>query len=206
MNVIFLKCQHYFCARFFRMQTVCFMLRCCESFEIIIHVMSIWIIWKILTFMNRSFPLAANSIKSAICWAFFTLRLFMMFKRFCWILLSTELQQNKILVLFPTQCYLAKLTWHSLGNSLTAFSTAKLREAVDLEISTRQLGHVATWSRSLFKWKSILINKNGKNKIIQFQYTSRLLINEWNKLHTLNVPFDTVKGKEKRSVGKLWNI
>lgn len=36
------------------------------------------------------------------------------------------------------------ITWHSLGSSLTAFSTAKLRDAVDLEISTRQFGQVAT--------------------------------------------------------------
>lgn len=47
------------------------------------------------------------------------------------------------------------ITWHSLGNSLTAFSTAKLREALFFEISTRQFGHVATWSRnrpSANKW------------------------------------------------------
>jgi hypothetical protein len=41
------------------------------------------------------------------------------------------------------------LTSHSLGNSDTAFSTAKLRDALFLEISTRQFGHVATWSRNL---------------------------------------------------------
>lgn len=44
-------------------------------------------------------------------------------------------------------------TWHSLGSSEAAFSTAKLREAVLLEISTRQLGQVAIWSRKLKKKK-----------------------------------------------------
>lgn len=46
--------------------------------------------------------------------------------------------------------YWFPLTWHSFGSSLTAFSTARLRDAVDLEISTRQFGQVAIWSRSLW--------------------------------------------------------
>lgn len=47
--------------------------------------------------------------------------------------------------------------WHSPGSSETAFSTAKFRDAVDLEISTRQFGHVATWSRNLHHrtWEKI---------------------------------------------------
>lgn len=39
--------------------------------------------------------------------------------------------------------------WHSAGNSDTAFSTARLRDAVVLLISILQLGHVAISSRSL---------------------------------------------------------
>lgn len=53
---------------------------------------------------------------------------------------------------------------HSFGNSETAFSTAKFLEAVDLEISTRQLGQVAIWSRNLRKEqenKSHLFGMNG---------------------------------------------
>lgn len=74
-------------------------------------------------------------------------------------LLGYSLAQNWINVqsinkvhLLTDHCFLKcknPITWHSLGSSLTAFSTAKLRDAVDLEISTRQFGQVATWSRNL---------------------------------------------------------
>jgi hypothetical protein len=39
---------------------------------------------------------------------------------------------------------LCNLTWHSLGSSLTAFSTAKFRDALFFDISTLQFGQVAT--------------------------------------------------------------
>lgn len=66
--------------------------------------------------------------------------------------------------------------WHSDGSSETAFSTARFLDALLLDISTRQFGHVATWSRKLWRFKFLLFNFVGN-----FLRSYRPSANKWVK-------------------------
>jgi hypothetical protein len=126
----------------------------------------------------RSLPLTADDWIFALGRAFFTLVAFVIVQRRTWKLLIAKLlikSKRKHLIWRPKlekssrnqwtvsilveinfphrwrfriEGWIWSITWHSLGNSLTAFSTARLRDALFFEISTRQFGQVATWSRS----------------------------------------------------------
>lgn len=50
---------------------------------------------EIRTLMNRTFPLASDSLKLAICWTHFTFIFLMMVKRFAWVFFWAELNITK---------------------------------------------------------------------------------------------------------------
>lgn len=85
-------------------------------------------------------------------------------------------------------------TWHSLGSSETAFSTAKFLDAVLLDISTRQLGQVATWSRSL--------NRKQNKRV----FHNRITLMYHHKQIQLSVSSVTLNKMWNMKTNHLWNV